>query len=125
MPKIATDVTDSRSLYSTGGAQAAASRAEVAKVNSLKSQGKDSPEQVKKATQGFEALLLQQMMQSMFETVDRGDLLGESSNEADIMRGMFTQAVADEISKGTGIGVKDVVMKEVQKRQKAEGPETV
>ena len=117
MPKFPTDIAINQSALNPGSSLAASAQADAEKLNSLKGRKTDSPESVEKATTGFEALLLQQMMKSMFETVNRGDLLGEDSNEADIMRGMFTQAVADEIASGKGIGVKEVIRREVMKKE--------
>ncbi len=116
MPKIPTDSAISQTAGGLLSSQELNSLDAVKRLNPLKGRKTDSPKEVEKATKGFEALLLQQMMHSMFETVDRGGLMGEDSNEADIMRGMFTQAVADEIASGKGIGVKKVVMEEIAKR---------
>lgn len=75
-----------------------------------------------KAANGFEALLLQQMMKSMWETVDSTGLLGENSNEAQIYRDMLNQAVADNTAKGSGIGVKKMLLRELNSKHPKEGP---
>jgi Rod binding domain-containing protein len=116
VPKIPTDSAISQTGMGLLNSQDINSLESLKRLNPLKGQKTDSPKEVEKATKGFEALLLQQMMHSMFETVDHTGLMGEDSNEADIMRGMFTQAVADEIASGKGIGVKEVVSKEIAKR---------
>jgi Rod binding domain-containing protein len=105
VPKIPTDSL----AIQTGGAAAAQARADVERVKSLKERGTHSPKEIDKAAEGFEALLLHQMMKSMWE----------DSNQAQIVRDMFNQSVADEIAKGHGIGVKDVVKKEILRREKA------
>jgi Rod binding domain-containing protein len=115
VPKIPTDPLS----VGAGGAAAAQSQAELAKVTSLKDQGVKSDKQIDKAASGFEALLLHQMMKSMWQTVEKTGFLGDDSNEADIMRDMFTQSVSDEIAKGKGIGVKEVVKREIQKQEPA------
>lgn len=71
--------------------------------------------QVDKATKGFEALLLHEMMKSMWATVNTEGLLGEDSNQGQIFRGMFHQAVSDEISKGKGIGIQQFLETELVK----------
>ncbi len=119
MPKNPTDMAISQTGAGLLNGQDLSSLDAQKRLNPLKGRKTDTPQQIEKATQGFEALLLQQMMHSMFETVDRGGLMGEDSNEADIMRGMFTQAVADEIASGKGIGVKEVVRQEIAKREGA------
>lgn len=74
---------------------------------------------IEKAASGFEALLLQEMMQSMWNTVEFTDMLGEKSNEADIYRDMLNQAIADSTASGRGIGVKEMMQKELLKTVKA------
>lgn len=115
MPKFPTGV------LSIGTAEVAPAQAtaDVAKVKSLKGQNVKSEKEINKAAKDFEALLLHQMMKSMFETVDRTGFLGNDSNQADIMRDMFTQSISDEVAKGRGIGVADVVKREILKREKA------
>lgn len=76
-------------------------------------------EEIEKAASSFEALLLQQMLKGMWETVNTAGLLGEDSNQADIYRGMFHQALADRVASGRGIGVKDFLRKELVKLNKA------
>jgi len=120
VPKIPTDSAISQTGGGLFNAQDISSLDAVKRLNPLKGRKTDTPKEVEKATKGFEALLLQQMMHSMFETVDRSGLMGEDSNEADIMRGMFTQAVADEIAEGKGIGVKEVVMREIANKASKE-----
>lgn len=97
-----------------GGARA---QAEAERVKSLTKQAKSSQKEIDKATEGFEALLLHQMLKSMWETVETTGFLGEDSNQAQIMRDMYNQAIADEIAKGQGIGVKESMKKEILKRQ--------
>ncbi len=87
----------------------------LSKAKSLENQDIKSKAQMEKATKGFEALLLQEMMKSMWATVDTTGLLGEDSNQSQIYRSMFNQAVADEIAKGDGVGVQDFLEKELNK----------
>lgn len=91
------------------------------KLNALSNQ-KDNiktSKDIDKAASGFEALLLQEMMQSMWNTVEFTDMLGEKSNEADIYRDMLNQAIADSTASGRGIGVKEMMQKELLKTVKA------
>jgi Rod binding domain-containing protein len=84
--------------------------------NSLKNQKITTPGEVDKAASGFEALLLHNMLQEMWKTTGSGEgLLGENSNESQIFRDMFNQALADEISEGDGIGVKQFLKNELTK----------
>lgn len=65
----------------------------------------------KQAAQQFEALLVQEMLKSMWSTVPKGELLS-GSNEERMYRDMLNEALADSISQGKGIGIKDVILKE-------------
>ena len=68
---------------------------------------------VEKAAGGFEALILQEMFKSMWSTVETTGLMGEDSNAAQIYTDMFHQAVADSVSKGRGMGLKQFVKHEL------------
>jgi Rod binding domain-containing protein len=59
--------------------------------------------EIVKAAQDFEALLLQQMFSSMW----KGTV--ETSNEESLYRDMLNQAIAEEMSKGRGLGLKEMV----------------
>lgn len=72
---------------------------------SLDKKGKE----IVKAAQDFEALLLQQMFSSMW----KGTV--ETSNEESLYRDMLNQAIAEEMSKGRGLGLKEMVIKELKK----------
>lgn len=77
------------------------------------SKGKDK-EAIEKAATEFEGLLLHQMLQSMWSTVPKDSLFG-SSNESEIYRDMYNDAVAKEISEKQSIGIKDVVLRELSR----------
>jgi flagellar protein FlgJ len=71
----------------------------------------------KQAAQQFEALLLQEMLKSMWATVPQGQLLS-GSHEESMYRDMLNEAVADSISQGKGIGIKDVILKDLNRLDK-------
>jgi Rod binding domain-containing protein len=72
--------------------------------------------EAKQAAEQFEALLMQQMMKSMWSGINiKGSLLG-SSEEA-TYRDMYNQFLADEISKGEGIGIKEAILPELTKKK--------
>ncbi len=87
----------------------AASKAEL-----LQKRKSTSPQEIDKAASGFESLLVHKMLQEMWSNSKEG-IFGESSNEGNIFRDMFNQAMADEISKGEGMGVKKFVARELSK----------
>jgi flagellar protein FlgJ len=107
-----------------GGNPAAAAQLaqSEARVERLKNPELRSEKELNKATSGFEALLLQQMLKSMWETVDTSGLLGEESNQSQIYRDMFNQAVADTIAEGQGIGVKQFLKTELIRRYQTSKP---
>lgn len=72
------------------------------------------PEEVAKQ---FEGLLLKQMIDSMWSTVPKKGVLS-GSNEEEMYRDMLNEALATSISEGKGIGVKDVIMKDLNKLTK-------
>jgi Rod binding domain-containing protein len=86
------------------------------KTENLKNQALGTEKEVDKAASGFEALLLHKMLQEMWSTSSEDGLLGENSNQSMIFRDMFNQAVADEVVKGEGIGVKKFLKKELSKQ---------
>jgi flagellar protein FlgJ len=76
-----------------------------------------SPEEAKKideASKNFEALLLHQMLKSMWESVPAGGLFGDT-NESQMYRDMFNEALADSISEGQGIGVREVIVRDLRR----------
>lgn len=70
------------------------------------------------AAQQFEALLVKQMIDSMWSTVPKKGLLS-GSNEESMYRDMLNEALANSISEGRGIGVKDVILKDINKLSKS------
>ena len=83
--------------------------AQVSDVSQAKLPATKDPKQ---AAQQFEALLLQEMLKSMWATVPQGQLLS-GSHEEKMYRDMLNEAVADSISQGRGIGIKDVILKDL------------
>ena len=70
------------------------------------------------AAQQFEALLVKQMIDSMWSTVPKKGLLS-GTNEESMYRDMLNEALANSISEGRGIGVKDVILKDINKLSKS------
>ena len=93
--------------------------ADIAKAKELGNRKVSSEKEVDKAAGGFEALLLHQMMESMWSTVEFGGMFNETGNESNIYRDMLSQAVADTTAEGRGIGVKDFLKKELLKKTDA------
>ncbi len=111
MDKISTD----NMLQAKSAQEIARNTKAMEQAKSLSKQDVKSEEEVKKAASGFEALLLHEMLQSMWSTVEFSGMLNEKSNEAEIYRDMLNEAIADSAVKGRGIGVKDLLQKELTK----------
>jgi flagellar protein FlgJ len=71
-------------------------------------------QQPEKVAQQFEGLLLKQMIDSMWKTVPKDGLLTGSHEEA-LYRDMWNEAIATSISEGKGIGVRDVILRDMTK----------
>jgi flagellar protein FlgJ len=74
-------------------------------------------QQPEEVARQFEGLLLKQMIDSMWRTVPKEGLLS-GSQEEDMYRDMLNEALAESISQGKGIGVKDVIFKDINKVSK-------
>ena len=72
---------------------------------SLTDPKKATPEQIDKAAEDFEALLLQQMFSSMWSSVPEGGVLG-GGNESGFYRDMLNQELAKEVAHSQSIGLK-------------------
>jgi len=86
---------------------------EIAKGNPAINTSKSptEPDKQKKAAEEFEGLLVQEMLKSMWQTVPKEGLLS-GSREEEYYRDMLSESLGQEISKGQGIGIKSVIMKE-------------
>lgn len=73
-------------------------------------------EQLEKAAEQFEAIFLQQMVNSMWSAVPNEGLLSGSNEEA-LYRDMFNQAITEEMAKSQSLGVKDMIIKEMQSKK--------
>lgn len=88
------------------------------KLEQLKKSSLKDEKDLEKATKGFEAMLLNEMLKSMWDSVETTGLLGEDSNEAQIYRDMFNQAIADTTAEGRGIGLKEYLKRDLERLKK-------
>jgi Rod binding domain-containing protein len=84
-------------------------------------QEQKTKEQQLKAATDFEALLLHQMVQTMWASVPQGGMLSGSNEEA-LYRDMLSEQLAQELAKNQSLGLRDDVLGEMQKRAKLETP---
>lgn len=76
-----------------------------------------SDQEIKKAATQFEALLLHQMVQSMWNTVPSNGLLS-GSHEEDLYRDMMSEAISEQMAQSQSIGIRDEVMHEMKHNEK-------
>ncbi len=93
----------------------------AAKVSKIKIPDKDPAKQalkekeLKQACEGFEAIMLNNMVKSMRESLPGDALFGES-NSTNIYKSMYDQHLSEEISKKhQSIGIKEFLYQELKK----------
>lgn len=67
----------------------------------------DDPEALRRASQEFEAVLVRQLIAEMRKSIPEGGFL-ERSMAREWFEGMLDQALAEEISRGRGLGLAEV-----------------
>lgn len=81
---------------------------------------KDRAKEIESAASQFEALLLHQMLSEMWKTVPRSQEAGygllSGSKEEEYFRDLFTEGLSDTLAKGQGIGIKQVIAREMYKK---------
>ncbi len=90
-------------------------------ASTLNPEGKKAAEEqkIQKAGQDFEALLLQQMFQSMWQSVPGEGLLSGSKEEG-MYRDMLNQALGQSLAENQSIGIKDIIVQDIKKLDKKE-----
>lgn len=76
-----------------------------------------TPAEIERAATDFEALLLQQMLQSMWNTVPQSGML-TGSREESLYRDMLNEQIAQSMASGRGLGIKDMIAREMEKTEK-------
>lgn len=73
----------------------------------------ESQQRIQKAAADFEGLLLQQMFKSMWNTVERAEGSLSASREESLYQDMLQQELAKEITASGGIGLQEILVKEI------------
>lgn len=81
--------------------------------NKIKKRENKEKEDLKKVSQDFEALFLKKLFDEMDKTVDRKDSLFDGGNAEEIFRGMLNDERAKSISKSGGIGLGELIYKQL------------
>lgn len=101
----------------TARSNANAQKLETAKtqLGSATKESADDPK-TKKAAKDFEALLLHQMLNSMWSMVPKGGMLS-GSNEEEMYHDMLNEGIANDIAEKQSIGIQDVILRELRGRE--------
>lgn len=79
---------------------------------------KAMPEKIRKSAQEFEAFFLSQMVGHMFEGIDVNAQFGGGQGEA-VYRSLMVQEYGRTLSKAGGVGIADMVGREMMRMQEA------
>ncbi len=71
-----------------------------------------------KVAEQFESMLVKQMVDSMWSTVPKEGILS-GSREEELYRDMLNEALANSIAQGKGMGIKDVILKDINRLSKS------
>lgn len=82
------------------------------KLENIKNNKNSTSVELKKAASDFEALLVSQMLKSMWKNVEQTGL--SSSREEGIYRDMLNDEMAKDIASGKGFGIKDIIIRELE-----------
>lgn len=89
-------------------------------VEAVKAAGQGLPQakdtELRKAVEEFEALLINQMLKSMRETVEKGDLFHGGSGE-EIYTSMLDSELSREMSRAGGIGLAEMLLKQLEREE--------
>lgn len=79
-----------------------------------KDRASKNPEALRRACQDFEAVMLKTMLKGMRATVPDDGLL-EKDNSREIFDDLLDQEVATQIARTEGVGIADMLFKQLQK----------
>ncbi len=115
---------DATSISSTGKSQVSGMKddEELKSFSDALKEAKDSgeDEKLKKAAQNFEAFFINSIFKNMRNSQSWGEGLTEKSHARGIYEGMMDEKISDEISTGRGIGIGDMIYKQMSKSYGAE-----
>ena len=83
----------------------------------------NDPQALKAAARQFEALFTQQLLKTVRESKIGDDMLG--SEQTEFYQGMFDQQMAQKLSEGRGLGIADLLVRQLQGAQAAKAKDAV
>ncbi|SHJ56824.1 peptidoglycan DD-metalloendopeptidase family protein [Halodesulfovibrio aestuarii] len=103
---------DSELLNASIGAQQL--KAKTNQLSALKKGGKAGDAKLRKAVEGFEAIFIQKMWQQMRNTIPKSGMF--KSREEKMWQGMFDQELSVKMSQSGGIGLSDMLYKQLAEK---------
>jgi len=85
-------------------------------INQLENKTK-SDQEVLKAAQDFEAVLLNMVLKAMWKTVPKSDLF-EKNSATNIYEGLMHSSLSEEMASNGGLGIAKVLAQQLRKEQK-------
>ncbi len=85
-------------------------------INGIKNNAKSSQE-IQKAAQDFEAVLLNMVLKAMWKTVPKSDLF-EKDSASNIYEGLMHSSLSEEMASNGGLGIAKVLAQQLSREQK-------
>ncbi len=85
-------------------------------INKLENKAK-SDQEVQKAAQDFEAVLLNMVLKAMWKTVPKSDLF-EKNSATNIYEGLMHSSLSEEMASNGGLGIAKVLAQQLRREQK-------
>jgi peptidoglycan hydrolase FlgJ len=85
---------------------------------SVRSRSAKNKPSVEEAAQDFESLLINQMIESMWQTVPKAGLF-KAGPEGDYFYELLHEQISKTIAEGEGLGIKQVLAEDMEKQEKA------
>ncbi len=86
-------------------------------INGLKKKDPKTAEEIQKAAQDFEAVLLNMVLKAMWKTVPKSELF-EKNSANHIYEGMMHSSLSEEMARNGGMGIAKVLARQLTKEQK-------
>ncbi len=77
----------------------------------------DSPKGLQKATENFEAVLLNMVLKAMWKTIQKSGLFEENSS-SQIYEGMMQSSLSEEMARNGGMGISKALYQQLSKEHK-------
>ncbi len=92
----------------------------ISKVESSKNilkKNPDSPKDLQKATENFEAVLLNMVLKAMWKTIPKSGLF-EKNSSSQIYEGLMQSSLSEEMARNGGMGISKVLYQQLSREHK-------